>query len=54
MSPNDETLTEHHLREALRHLECARNGDLRKTNDVAIAQVTDTVAAVLSEYEHDE
>ncbi|EMA42598.1 hypothetical protein [Halobiforma nitratireducens] len=45
--------TEHHLREALRHLEAARDGDLRKTNAVAVEEVSDTITAVLQEYEED-
>ncbi|WP_165875301.1 hypothetical protein [Natrarchaeobius chitinivorans] len=53
MTDTEDDLTGHHLREALRHIERARDGDLRKTNDAALEQVTDTVAAVLREYEHD-
>ncbi|EMA35560.1 hypothetical protein SAMN05444422_104255 [Halobiforma haloterrestris] len=45
---------EYHLREALRHLNEAREtGDLRKTNDVALEEVSDTVASVLNEYDQD-
>ncbi|WP_165872040.1 hypothetical protein [Natrarchaeobius halalkaliphilus] len=54
MTDPTDRLTEHHLREALRHLEAAREGDLRKTNAVAIDEVSNTVAAVFREYEYDE
>ena len=47
--------TERHLREALRHLSEAREaGDLRKTNVVALEEVSKTVSTVLREYEGDE
>lgn len=47
--------TEYHLREALRHLGEARDeGDLRKTNAVAIEEVSNTIATVLNEYNRDE
>ncbi|ELY72824.1 hypothetical protein CYV19_06245 [Natronobacterium gregoryi SP2] len=46
--------TAHHLREALRHLEAARDGDLRKTHDVALEQVSNTVGSVLQEYTEDQ
>ncbi|WP_246999905.1 hypothetical protein [Halosolutus gelatinilyticus] len=45
---------EYHLREALRHLgEAQENGELRKTNDVAIDQVSNTIASVLNEHNQD-
>ena len=47
--------TAHHLREALRHLgEVQQRDDLRKTNAVAIEEVSNTVSSVLREYENDE
>ncbi|WP_165874853.1 hypothetical protein [Natrarchaeobius oligotrophus] len=53
MTQSDGTQTERHLRAALRHLERARDGDLRKTNDAAIEEVSNTVATVLREHEQD-
>ena len=51
---DDEHDTEYHLREALRHLEAARQrGELRKTNAVAIEEVSSTVSTVLREHERD-
>ncbi|MDJ1430582.1 hypothetical protein [Halostagnicola sp. A-GB9-2] len=50
--PEDET--EHHLREALQHISEARDGELRKTNDVALEEVSKTVSAVLREHRQDE
>lgn len=50
IDPNE---TERHLREALRHLNEAREGELRKTNAVAIAEVSNTVSTVLREHEED-
>ncbi|WP_195893088.1 hypothetical protein [Halopiger djelfimassiliensis] len=51
---DDELDTERHLREALGHLSAARrNGDLRKTNAVALEEVENTVSSVLREYERD-
>lgn len=47
--------TAYHLREALRHLGTAQErGELRKTNAVAIEEVSDTIAAVLDEHNRDE
>ncbi|WP_226006088.1 hypothetical protein [Natrinema salinisoli] len=47
--------TERHLREALRHLGQAQDDDdLRKTNAVALEEVSNTVSSVLREYEGDE
>lgn len=55
MSGENGTDTEHHLRQALRHLSEAREaGDLRKTNAVALEEVSNTVSTVLREYEGDE
>ncbi|QLG47525.1 hypothetical protein [Natrinema halophilum] len=55
MSGEHKTETERHLRKALRHLSAAReSGDLRKTNDVALEEVSNTVSSVLREYEGDE
>lgn len=46
---------EHHLREALQHLSDARESDdLRKTHDVALEEVSNTVSSVLREHEQDE
>ncbi|OVE86445.1 hypothetical protein [Natronolimnobius baerhuensis] len=46
---------EYHLREALQHLGAASEADdLRKTNAVALEDVSRTVSSVLREYEHDE
>ncbi|ELY85114.1 hypothetical protein C484_21162 [Natrialba taiwanensis DSM 12281] len=54
---NSETATEteigDHLREALRHLDAAQEGDLRKTNAVALEEVSQTITSVLREYEQD-
>ncbi|WP_162989773.1 hypothetical protein [Natronorubrum halophilum] len=44
---------EMHLREALRHLGEAQQGDLRKTNAVALEEVSNTVSSVLREHEQD-
>lgn len=41
------------LREALRHLGEAQNGDLRRTHEVAIEQAARTIARVLREHEED-
>ncbi|MDF9746313.1 hypothetical protein [Natrinema salsiterrestre] len=47
--------TERHLREALKHLGQAQDDDdLRKTNAVALEEVSNTVSSVLREYEGDE
>ncbi|WP_293029628.1 hypothetical protein [Natronococcus sp.] len=54
MTEENDHPTEHHLREALRHLGEAQDGDLRKTNAAAIEEVSDTVSAVLRERERDE
>lgn len=49
-----DTDTGEHLRAALRHLEAARQQeDLRKTNAVALENVSNTVSTVLREYEGD-
>lgn len=54
MTEENEQPTEHHLREAIRHLSEAQNGDLRKTNATVIEDVSDTVSTVLREQERDE
>jgi len=55
MTDTTTTETDDHLRAALRHLEAARQqGDLRKTNAVALENVSNTVSTVLREYEGDE
>lgn len=54
MTENDDHDTAYHLREALQHLGEAQDGDLRKTNAVAIEEVADTVSSVLREHEHDD
>ncbi|WP_436347659.1 hypothetical protein [Natronorubrum sp. FCH18a] len=46
--------TEYHLRAALNHLGEAQDGDLRKTNAVALEEVSNTVSSVLREHEQDE
>ncbi|MFP8954243.1 hypothetical protein ACLI4Z_14930 [Natrialbaceae archaeon A-arb3/5] len=49
------TDTERHLREALQHLRKAQESDdLRKTNAVALEEVSNTVSSVLREHEQDE
>ncbi|MDS0474080.1 hypothetical protein [Natrinema sp. 1APR25-10V2] len=54
MNEEPETDTERHLREALRHLgEVQDDDDLRKTNAVALEEVSNTVSSVLREYEGD-
>ena len=53
MTEDNDHDAEYHLREALRHLTNARDGDLRKTHAVAIEEVSDTVATVLNEYDQD-
>lgn len=54
MTENNDHDVEYHLREALRHLgEAQEKGDLRKTNDVAIEQVSQTIASVLNEHSQD-
>jgi len=48
MSEANGTDTERHLREALRHLGQAQDDDtLRKTNAVALEEVSNTVSSVL-------
>ncbi|WP_092928970.1 hypothetical protein [Natrinema hispanicum] len=55
MTDTTDTETSEHLRAALRHLEAARQqGELRKTNAVALENVSNTVSTVLREYEGDE
>lgn len=54
MTEEPDDATRHHLREALRHIDAAQDGDLRKTNDVALEEVAKTVSTVLREYEQDE
>jgi hypothetical protein len=54
MTEENEQPTEHHLREAIRHLSEARDGDLRKTNATVIEDVSDTVSTVLREQERGE
>ncbi|QLK25511.1 hypothetical protein HYG81_15700 [Natrinema zhouii] len=55
MSGEHGTETERHLRQALRHLgEAQDDDDLRKTNAVALEEVSNTVSTVLREYEGDE
>ena len=55
MTDTTDTETEEHLRAALRHLEAAQQqGELRKTNAVALENVSNTVSTVLREYEDDE
>ncbi|NGM71589.1 hypothetical protein G6M89_21835 [Natronolimnobius sp. AArcel1] len=45
---------EHHLRKALQHLgEASEADDLRKTNAVALEDVSRTISSVLREYRHD-
>ncbi|MDG5761306.1 hypothetical protein QA600_18410 [Natronococcus sp. A-GB1] len=51
MTDENERTTEHHLREAIRHLSEAQGGDLRKTNAAVIEDVSDTVSTVLREQE---
>ncbi len=54
MNEETGTDTERHLREALRHLgEAQDTDDLRKTNAVALEEVSNTVSSVLREYEDD-
>ena len=54
MTDENERTTEHHLREAIRDLSEARDGELRKTNATVIEDVSDTVSTVLREQERDE
>ncbi|SIR11044.1 hypothetical protein [Natronorubrum daqingense] len=54
MTEHADQETEHHLREAIRHLSEAQDGDLRKTHDVAIEEVLTTVSTVLHEHSQDE
>ncbi len=54
MSEKSEDETEYHLRKGLQHINAARDGELRKTNDVALEEVSKTVSAVLREYSQDE
>ena len=49
MIDEDTDETAYHLRQALHHLEEAQDGDLRKTNAVAIEEVSKTVSIVLRE-----
>ncbi|SIR74468.1 hypothetical protein [Natronorubrum thiooxidans] len=53
MTDETESQIEHHLREALRHLNEAQDGDLRKTNAIALEQVSNTVSMVLREHSED-
>lgn len=54
MTEESDSRTDHHLQEALRHLSEVERDDLRKTNAVALEQVTDTIAMVLREHREDE
>ncbi|WP_254763435.1 hypothetical protein [Natrinema marinum] len=55
MADENETDIERHLRQTLRHLNEAQEADdLRKTNAVALEEVSNTVSSVLREYEDDE
>lgn len=54
MTKNGDDETEHHLQEAVRHLREARDGDLRKTNAVALEEVSDTVSTILREQDGEE
>ncbi|WP_440769686.1 hypothetical protein [Natronorubrum sp. DTA28] len=54
MTDETEHETEYHLREALHHLGEAQQGDLRKTNAVALEKVSNTLSSVLREHEQDE
>lgn len=55
MSGENGTDVERHLRQTLQHLNEAREADdLRKTNAVALEEVSNTVSSVLREYEDDE
>ncbi len=54
MTDDTDPETERHLREALRHLGKALDGDLRKTNAIALEEVSNTLSTVLREYESDE
>ncbi|MFC6766509.1 hypothetical protein [Natrinema soli] len=55
MNGTNGTETERHLRKALRHLgEAQKDDDLRKTNAVALEEVSNTVSSVLREYEGDQ
>ncbi|AGB36933.1 hypothetical protein [Natronococcus occultus] len=54
MTENGNEETEHHLREAVRHLSEAQDGDLRKTNAVALEEVSDTVSTILHEQDDEE
>lgn len=54
MTEEHDHQTEHHLQEAIRHLSEAQDGDLRKTNAVAIEEVSDTLSTVLREQDRDE
>lgn len=55
MTGENDHETEYHLREAIRHLSQAQEeGDLRKTNAVAIEEVLKTVSTVLREHSQDE
>ncbi|AXR78220.1 hypothetical protein [Natrarchaeobaculum sulfurireducens] len=54
MTDDEHIDTEYHLREALRHLDEAQAGDLRKTHSVALEEVSTTVSTVLRERSADE
>ncbi|MFC4437208.1 MULTISPECIES: hypothetical protein [Natrialbaceae] len=54
MTEETDDRTEYHLREAIRHLSEAQEGDLRKTNAAAIEEVLNTVSTVLREHTEDE
>ena len=54
MTEERDDATEHHLREAIRHLSEARDGDLRKTNAAALEEVSDTVSTILRERDDEE
>jgi hypothetical protein len=53
MNGERDTTAADHLREALKHLQDAREGDLRKTHAVAVEEAARTVARVLDEHERD-
>lgn len=54
MTDDEHTDADFHLRAALRHLENAQDGDLRKTHSVALEEVSTTVGTILRERSADE
>lgn len=54
MTDEEHDKVNHHLQEALDHLNKAQEGNLRQTNNVAVNEVATTLADILRERKRDE